>query len=296
MENKSVRDTMFRHYFNGGHGSGTPNMRLLSLINALQGADYTDLNLLKINTLDGSFFSSLKNDVSCTMDSTYLILIEHQSTINDNMPVRFLSYADELFKLHLQPFREKIYKSRLVSLPTPEFHVFYDGEDTSFDQKTLRLSRAFAMPGRNLELIVQCHNLNPGKSQLLKALCKPLRDYSSFSNKFKEYRNQNISINDSVRMTIDYCLKNGIMTDYLTNNESEVINMFGFEWNEEDERKALIELGEERGEQRGIAVGEKRGTINSIKNLMLNRHWSAEEAMDAIGIEKSEYQQYLALL
>lgn len=283
---------MFRHYFNGGHGSGTPNMRLLSLINALQGADYTDLNLLKINTLDGSFFSSLKNDVSCTMDSTYLILIEHQSTINDNMPVRFLSYADELFKLHLQPFREKIYKSRLVSLPTPEFHVFYDGEDTSFDQKTLRLSRAFAMPGRNLELIVQCHNLNPGKSQLLKALCKPLRDYSSFSNKFKEYRNQNISINDSVRMTIDYCLKNGIMTDYLTNNESEVINMFGFEWNEEDERKALIELGEERG----IAVGEKRGTINSIKNLMLNRHWSAEEAMDAIGIEKSEYQQYLALL
>ena len=296
MENKSVRDTMFRHYFNGGHGSGTPNMRLLSLINALQGADYTDLNLLKINTLDGSFFSSLKNDVSCTMDSTYLILIEHQSTINDNMPVRFLSYADELFKLHLQPFREKIYKSRLVSLPTPEFHVFYDGEDTSFDQKTLRLSRAFAMPGRNLELIVQCHNLNPGKSQLLKALCKPLRDYSSFSNKFKEYRNQNISINDSVRMTIDYCLKNGIMTDYLTDNESEVINMFGFEWNEEDERKALIELGEERGEQRGIAVGEKRGTINSIKNLMLNRHWSAEEAMDAIGIEKSEYQQYLALL
>ena len=186
MENKSVRDTMFRHYFNGGHGSGTPNMRLLSLINALQGADYTDLNLLKINTLDGSFFSSLKNDVSCTMDSTYLILIEHQSTINDNMPVRFLSYADELFKLHLQPFREKIYKSRLVSLPTPEFHVFYDGEDTSFDQKTLRLSRAFAMPGRNLELIVQCHNLNPGKSQLLKALCKPLRDYSSFSGDCRE--------------------------------------------------------------------------------------------------------------
>ena len=34
MENKSVQDTMFRHYFNGGHGSGMPNMRLLSLVNA----------------------------------------------------------------------------------------------------------------------------------------------------------------------------------------------------------------------------------------------------------------------
>ena len=109
-------------------------------------------------------------------------------------------------------------------------------------------------------LIISCHNLNPGKSQHLKALCKPLDDYSKFSNKFKEYRKEKNSINDSVRMTIDYCRKNGIMTDYLTDNESEVINMFGFEWNEEDERKALIELGEERG--------ETRGTITSIQNLM----------------------------
>lgn len=97
-------------------------------------------------------------------------------------------------------------------------------------------------------------------------------------------------------MTIDYCRKNGIMADYLTDNESEVINMFGFEWNEEDERKALIELGEERGEQRGITIGEKRSTINSIKNLMKNMHLSAEEAMAAIGIEQSQYKQYLALL
>ena len=141
-------------------------------------------------------------------------------------------------------------------------------------------------------LIISCHNLNPGKSQHLKALCKPLDDYSKFSNKFKEYRKEKNSINDSVRMTIDYCRKNGIMTDYLTDNESEVINMFGFEWNEEDERKALIELGEERGEQRG----EQRSTINSIRNLMKNMHWSAEEAMEAIGIDKAQHEQYLALL
>ena len=51
---------MFRHYFNGGHGSGIPNMRLMSLVNSLRGSDYTDLSLLTINTLDGSFFSSLK--------------------------------------------------------------------------------------------------------------------------------------------------------------------------------------------------------------------------------------------
>ena len=145
-------------------------------------------------------------------------------------------------------------------------------------------------------LIISCHNLNPDKSQKLKALCKPLDDYSKFSNKFKEYRKEKNSINDSVRMTIDYCRKNGIMTDYLTDNESEVINMFGFEWNEEEERKALIELGEERGITIGEERGEQRSTINSIRNLMKNMHCSAEEAMAAIGIEQSQYKQYLALL
>ena len=36
--------------------------------------------------------------------------------------------------------------------------------------------------------------------------------------------------------------------------------------------------------------------LDSIKNLMKNTHWSAEEAMSAIGIPKSDYTQYLALL
>ena len=85
-------------------------------------------------------------------------------------------------------------------------------------------------------------------------------------------------------MAIDYCLKNDIMTDYLTDNKSEVINMFGFEYNKDEERKSLIELGEERG------------TISIIKNLMENKCWSAEEAMAAMGIENSEYPRYLALL
>ena len=85
-------------------------------------------------------------------------------------------------------------------------------------------------------------------------------------------------------MALDYCLKNDIMTDYLTDNKSEVINMFGFEYNKDEERKSLIELGEERG------------TISIIKNLMENKCWSAEEAMAAMGIENSEYPRYLALL
>ena len=64
--------------------------------------------------------------------------------------------------------------------------------------------------------------------------------------------------------------------------------MFGFEWNEQEERKALLETGEAKGEIRGI--------LSSIKNLMKNMNLSAEDAMKAVGIAPSEYKQYMAML
>ncbi len=36
--------------------------------------------------------------------------------------------------------------------------------------------------------------------------------------------------------------------------------------------------------------------LDSIKNLMKNMHWSAEKAMEAISIPKSDFTRYLALL
>ncbi|MGM9579735.1 MAG: hypothetical protein ACI3U2_00705, partial [Anaerovibrio sp.] len=41
---------------------------------------------------------------------------------------------------------------------------------------------------------------------------------------------------------------------------------------------------------------EKNSKLDAIRNLMKKTCWSAEEAMDAIGIQKAEYPQYLALL
>ncbi len=288
MENKTVRDTTFRHYFNGGHGNGNSNYRLLSLANTLKGTNYTAPDAIQINTLDGSFFSSLKNDISFLFDNRWMILLEHQSTINENMPIRLLGYVNEIYNLYLKPYRNQIYNKALIQLPTPEFHVFYDGDDdtkdSDFDYKLLRLSDSFIMPGGQLELTVNCYNLNIGKSLNLKKLCKPLEEYSIFSNHFKLYRKQGFSIKEATRLAINYCRENNIMSDYLSNNESEVIDMFGFEWNEKEEREALLE------------AGETRGNLKTLKNIMAKNNWPAERALEFMGIAKSQYNQYISLL
>ena len=76
--------------------------------------------------------------------------------------------------------------------------------------------------------------------------------------------------------------------------------MFGFEWNEREEREALLKVGEARGEARGEERGKERGkteaTTLNIKNLMKSMHLSPEDAMKALGIAPSEFSRYLALL
>ena len=61
-----------------------------------------------------------------------------------------------------------------------------------------------------------------------------------------------MTVDEAVRDTIRYCIDNDVMKNYLLHNESEVIDMFGFEWNEKEEREALLEAGR----------------INSIRELL----------------------------
>ena len=216
-----------------------------------------------------------------------VVLIEHQTTINPNMPLRFLSYVDELFRRYTQPQQKKIYSSELVKLPTPNFYVFYDGNNDSFDSHTLRLSDAFEIPSNNLELTVSVYNLATGKSKALKNLCQPLNEYSIFSNKYKDFRKQNLTIDESVREATHYCLENNIMYEYLKNNESEVISMFGFEWNEKEEREALLEAGEARG--------EARGRLLALKELVLDGTVSLKTASQKAGMSIDSFKKAVML-
>ena len=281
MTNRKIRDTVFCHFMSN-------ESHLLSLCNALNDTGYDESSDITINTLEGSFFSNIKNDISFLLNNLMVVLIEHQTTINPNMPLRFLSYVDELYKRYTSTSHKKIYGDDLLKIPAPEFYVFYDGNDISFEQQTLKLSDAFETQSDKLELTVHVYNLADGMNDELKRKCLPIGEYSFFSNAYKHFRQQKMEIDHAVDAAIKYCLENNVMVDYLKNNQKEVIDMFGFEWNEKEEREALLEIGEERG--------RLEGKIESIKELMRNLNLSPEKAMTALGIAPSEFSRYLTML
>ena len=54
--------------------------------------------------------------------------------------------------------------------------------------------------------------------------------------------------------------------------------------------------GREEGLEEGLEKGREKTTILNIKNLMKNMKLTAEQAMEALGIDKSEFSKYMTML
>ena len=152
----TYKDGVFRRLFNDKE-------KILELYNALTGENYPPDTDVKIVTLDNAVFGDMKDDLSFMIEDRFIILTEHQSTINPNMPVRELCYiAKQLEKL---VFSKAIYSKRLIKLPTPEFYVFYNGAEDFPVCREQKLSDAFAVKCDkiSLELKVKVINVNYDK-------------------------------------------------------------------------------------------------------------------------------------
>ena len=258
--NVKYRDSVFRDYFN-------EPTRLLSLCNAVLGSNYTDPTKLVINTLEGTFFDKQKNDISCAIDNHFLVLVEHQSTVNDNMPFRFLSYVAELLN-NLIRDKDKLYRRALIKFPAPSFFVLYDGDKEEPLQKQMRLSDAFDGNFSSLELVVTAFNINYGLPQPLLKRCAYLNDYSTLVGKVKEGVKLRFTKRDAISRAVKFCLAHGIMGNYLAEHSKEVFNMLALEWNLDDAIKASFEDGRDEGIE-SVALNMLRSgmTVDKIKEL-----------------------------
>ena len=250
--NVQYRNSVFCSYF-----QDTP--RLMSLCNAVLNTNYTDTSQLEITTLEGTFFSNIKNDISCRIGNNFLVLVEHQSSINENMPFRCLSYVAEVLN-NLIKDKDDLYKKALIHFPAPRFIVLYDGDDEEPLQREMRLSDAFDGDFSALELIVSSYNINYGKNQPLLDKCQELKEYSIFVSQVKEALSVSYSLDDAIAYAVDYCLKNNIMYDYLKAHGKEVYSMTRLEWNEDTARRVW--------QEEALEKGKKEKTIEMIRNFL----------------------------
>jgi len=256
--NREHKASMFSSLF------GNPDV-LRELYSAIEGIPIPPDIPVEINTLSNVFYKEKINDLSFLIDNRLVVLIEHQSTINNNIPLRLLIYVAYIYKAIVK--KRNLYQKKLKKIPMPEFIVLYNGKDKYPDQKELRLSDAFkginglkivdAIP---LELKVQVYNINHGHNTEILKKCETLDNYSFLINKIREYQKNGIKLEEAINNAIEYCIENNILKEYLEKHGSEAYNMIFAEWNWD----TALEVAHEEGIEDGMELAARNALLKGI--------------------------------
>jgi predicted transposase YdaD len=244
--NKKYKDSVFTKLF--GHDKKI----ILELYNAIFNTNYGEDTDIIITTLEDALFMDQINDISFVIDGKLVVLVEHQSTINNNMPLRMLIYMARIYEKICS--KESVYRTRRMEIPTPEFVVLYNGRDKMPDSMEMKLSEMFAKHGKenltNLELTVRVYNINKGHNPEFAQRCATLDEYETFVAEV--YKNEKeLKQKEAIIKAVKDCEKKGILKDFLSKHSSEVVNMLFEEFDLDVAKQIWFEEGVEEGIEQG---------------------------------------------
>ena len=240
--------------------------KLIELYNALFDTNYDESAPIDIVTIKDVLFRTLKNDVAFVLGGRFVVLVEHQSSINENMPLRDLMYISTVLKRMIDTTR--LYREKRLMIPRPEFIVFYNGTKDFPAYQELRLSDSFLGEKQKdeedaLQLIVKVYNINTEKNSEILGRCETLRQYSRFVEIMRSYREDSELTNDVIVEVLDKCKKEGILTEFLDKYGTEIVEMLFKELTREEDleisRLDGYEEGFNSGERAGFTKGERAG-------------------------------------
>jgi hypothetical protein len=270
------KDSLFRSIFAGKRPA-------LNLFNALYGTSLSLENTeITINTLHETLISGQKNDLSFIVNQSAVVVAEHQSTVNENMPYRFLQYIRSIFENTI-PDKNAIYKERLIKFPFPEFIVLYNGRKEFPSYKRLYLSNAYekvaGLTAPKLELEVDVYNINLGYNEKLVKRSEELTGYAYFCSRARHYGDEERlrgaegkrATDRAIREAIKDCKKLGLLEEYWENLTMEEINMLVTEWDwntaMEVREEEVYEEALQKGRQEGRKAGREEGRAETQEEI-----------------------------
>ena len=202
-------------------------------------------------TIESAVYVVMKNDLAFIIAGV-LNLYEHQSTVNPNMPVRFLIYLAQEYQGVIEKAQESLYGSKQILLPTPHCVVFYNGDREIPEEQVLKLSDAFENKEQkaDVELTVKVLNINYGHNSHLMEQCKILEDYAKFVAITRQFASEATDRKAALNDAILYCIQNHILEEFLRKYRMEVLGMLLEEFDVNKYERSLREEGREEGETR----------------------------------------------
>ena len=265
-ENRKHKDSLFVDYFSKDRDW---KQHFLSLYNALHGTNLqvSDTQLERVN-LEQVLYKSYYNDIAVLVDGQFILMIEHQSTINPNMPLRLLEYVTRIYG-NIVDSKAK-FSRHLVPLAKPEFIVFYTGSQELPPESYLYLSDAFPSQGQNadltLELKVKVCTIKSETPSPVVHSCHDLEQYVQFLELMDEAKA--VGHENPLKWAIQEAVRRNILRDYLERKGGEVLSILMTEYDYATDMAVLKEEAYEDGLFVGREEGAYEKALETAKNLL----------------------------
>ena len=289
--NRNYKDSVFVDLF--AHDINAKE-NFISLYNALHGtnldAKTTDVQPVMLERV---LYMKYYNDVAMLIDGKIVILIEHQSTINQNMPFRFLEYIARIYEKITT--KDEKFGRKLVKLPVPEFYVFYNGKDDYPVESVMKLSDAFMQLDSKLknqlentsyplEISVKVININVDKENPILKRCEALKEYSEFIEQVRY--NIESEVPEPFTTAIKEAIKKGFLSDYLNRKSTEVQNMLLAEYDYDTD----IAVQRREAFDDGVSIGRNEAKLETAKTLLAFGD-SIEKVSKVTGLSPEEIEK-----
>ena len=257
-ENRKHKDSLFVDYFSKDRDW---KQHFLSLYNALHGTNLqVETTKLERVNLEQVLYMDYYNDIAVMVNDQFILMIEHQSTINPNMPLRLLEYVTRIYGNRIDSKTK--FSNQLIPLAKPEFFVFYTGTQDLPPESYLYLSDAFPKDAPEnhlsdseltLELKVKvCKIKGEDPSQIVQN-CPDLEQYVQFLKLIEQAKATGQK--QPLTRAIQEAVRHNILKDYLERKGGETLSILTAEYDFD----TAMAVKQEEAYEEGISIGLERG-------------------------------------
>lgn len=224
---RTIKDSVFTDLFQN-------KKYLLQLYKALHPEDDVTEDDLTDVTIRNVLTDDIYNDLGFVVEDRLMIFVEAQSSVwTVNIIIRALMYLVQTWHDYFERTRQNLYKSKKVQMPMPEIYVLYTGERKTRPSE-ISLSQEF-FAGKECGIDVRVKMIYDGKEGDI------INQYVLFTKICNEQMKKHGRTRKAVIEAIRICKDKDVLREYLSNRESEVVDIMMVLYDEEEIMRSYLE-------------------------------------------------------
>ena len=231
---------------------------------------------IEIITLENIITTGVYNDLGFRVKDEIIILMEAQSVYTENIVIRVLFYLSDTLKDYIErnsPNKNlvELYSTKKRMIPKIKLFTVYTG-DKLMEDHDLHLSDLMVESNIVSDIDMKVRVLCTGNKNNI------LGQYILFTQIFSRQKNECNNIEEAIKNTIEICMNEEILKEYLSIKKTEVQDMVNEYMKQEtafkifmdDQRQTGLREGRAEGIKEGEKKGREEGKIDTLINFFKN--------------------------